>query len=99
MRVIDTGLKGAAENMAWDRALMEARAKDIIPDTIRFLRFRPCALVGYHQAVKEEIRVDYCRANRIEINRRITGGGAIYFDEEFKGVPLRLVLCVNSTVA
>ncbi len=81
IRVIDTGLKGAAENIAWNRALMSMRGKNQIPNTIRFLRYTPSALVGYHQVVADEIRVDYCRANGIEINRRITGGGAIYFDE------------------
>jgi len=81
IRVIDTGLRGAAENIAWDRALMTLREQDKIADTIRFLRFTPSAIVGYHQRVADEIRVDYCRASGIEINRRVTGGGAIYFDE------------------
>lgn len=81
-RVIDTGLLSGAENLAWDQALLRARAEGLIPDTLRYLRFSPpVALVGYHQAVEEEIRTDYCREQGIEINRRITGGGAIYFDE------------------
>ena len=81
-RVIDTGLLSGAENMAWDEALLTARCRGIIPDTLRYLRFTPpVALVGYHQAVSEEIRTDYCRASGIQINRRVTGGGAIYFDE------------------
>jgi lipoate---protein ligase len=82
IRVIDTGLLSGAENMAWDEALLTARAQGIIPDTLRFLRFSPpVALVGFHQAVAEEIRLDYCRQEGIAINRRITGGGAIYFDQ------------------
>jgi len=82
IRIIDTGLLSGAENMAWDEALLTARAQGIIPDTLRYLRFSPpVALVGYHQAVAEEIRLDYCQQKGIEINRRITGGGAIFFDE------------------
>ncbi|MBI5582831.1 MAG: DUF116 domain-containing protein [Deltaproteobacteria bacterium] len=81
-RVIDTGPLSGAENMAWDEALLTARCRGLIPDTLRYLRFSPpVALVGYHQAVAEEIRTDYCRARGIQINRRVTGGGAIYFDE------------------
>ena len=81
-RVIDTGLLSGAENMAWDEALLAARCRELIPDTLRYLRFTPpVALVGYHQSVSEEIRTDYCRASGIQINRRVTGGGAIYFDE------------------
>ena len=82
IRVIDTGLLSGAENMAWDEALLAARAQGIIPDTLRYLRFSPpVALVGYHQAVAEEIRVEYCLQEGIDVNRRITGGGAIFFDE------------------
>lgn len=79
--MIDTGLKSAVENIAWDRALVAARREGAIGDTIRFLRFTPSALVGYHQSVGQEIRVDYCKQRGIDINRRVTGGGAIYFDE------------------
>lgn len=82
LRIIDTGLLSGAENMAWDEALLAARVQDIIPDTLRYLRFSPpVALVGYHQAVAEEIRLDYCTREGIDINRRVTGGGAVFFDE------------------
>jgi lipoate-protein ligase A len=30
--------------------------------------------------VEHEVRIDYCTKHGIDINRRITGGGAIYFD-------------------
>ena len=49
-----------------------------IPDTLRFLRFPPTALIGRHQALNQEIDLDYCRKNDIGVVRRITGGGAIY---------------------
>jgi lipoate-protein ligase A len=76
----------AAQNMALDEALLELKGRGKTPDTIRFLQFRPRAvLVGYHQSVDEEIRSDFCRRHNIEINRRITGGGAIFFDENQLG--------------
>ncbi|RLJ01267.1 MAG: lipoate--protein ligase family protein, partial [Candidatus Aenigmatarchaeota archaeon] len=66
--------------MALDEAILEARSRGLIPNTLRFLQFSPhCVLVGYHQTVSQEVRVDYCRAQGIEINRRITGGGALYW--------------------
>jgi lipoate---protein ligase len=80
-RVIDTGIRGGRANIAFDQALVEARREGMIPDTIRFLRFRPSALLGRHQYLSQEIRADYCAAHGIEIGRRITGGGGIYFDE------------------
>ena len=80
-RVIDTGIRDGRSNIAFDRALIEARKEDAIPDTIRFLRFRPAALVGVHQILSHEVRLDYCRENNIQVGRRITGGGGLYLDE------------------
>jgi len=85
-RFIDTGVRTAAENMALDDAILEAHSKGLIPNTLRFLQFSPNAvLVGYHQSVDKEIRVDFCEKRGIEINRRITGGGALYFDSSQLG--------------
>jgi lipoate-protein ligase A len=80
-RVIDTGIRDGRRQIAFDQALIDARKVDAIPDTIRFLRFPPTALIGRHQSLSRELRLDYCRANGIGLARRITGGGAIYFDE------------------
>lgn len=81
-RLLDTGVKTAAENMALDETLLESKGRGASPNTIRFLQFYPPAvLVGYHQNIEEEVRVDFCKKTGIDINRRITGGGAIYFDE------------------
>lgn len=89
-RIIDTGLRPAAENIALNRALLEARQADEIPGTLRFLRFTPSALIGFHQSPEQELDLGYCRANGVAIQRRITGGGAIYFDETQIGWELYL---------
>jgi lipoate-protein ligase A len=79
-RLLDTGARSAAENMAIDEALLECKAAGRIPHTLRFLQFsNPTVLVGHHQSVEEEVRLDYCRSHGIEINRRLTGGGALYW--------------------
>ncbi|MDD5659964.1 MAG: lipoate--protein ligase, partial [Actinomycetota bacterium] len=75
-RVIDTGELTAAENMALDSIILELREENLVPDTIRFLSFKPhSALVGQFQSVEKEIRTSFCRQNGIDINRRVTGGG------------------------
>jgi len=85
-RLLDTGHRSAAENMALDDVILECRAKGLIPDTLRFLQFDPPAvLVGYHQAVEQEVRTDFCESRGIDINRRLTGGGAIFFDKKSLG--------------
>ncbi len=81
IRVIDTGLRSGRENVAFDQALIEAHNAGRSPPTVRFLRFRPCALVGLHQMLSHEVRLEYCARHGIEVGRRITGGGGLYLDE------------------
>lgn len=78
-RVLDSPPRGAAEHMALDEVIMQAHSENLVPNTLRFLQFKPCALVGLHQNTCLEVNVPYCRANGIEINRRITGGGSLYW--------------------
>ena len=80
-RVIDTGLREGRANIAFDQALIDAHKAGEAPDTIRFLRFPPTALIGRHQALSQEVQLAHCYDNDIGVVRRITGGGAIYFDE------------------
>jgi lipoate-protein ligase A len=85
-RLLDTPPMTAAENMALDDTLLELKGRGGNPNTIRFLQFSPrTVLVGFHQSIQEEVRSDYCRTQRIDVNRRITGGGAIFFDESQLG--------------
>ncbi|MDX9768642.1 MAG: biotin/lipoate A/B protein ligase family protein [Ectothiorhodospiraceae bacterium] len=89
-RVLDTGVRRAAENFAINRAVLEAHQQSKAPHTIRFLSFEPSALVGFHQDVEQELNLDYIRAHGIDIQRRLTGGGALYFDAEQIGWELYL---------
>jgi lipoate---protein ligase len=80
-RVIDTGIRPGRRQIAFDQAIIDLHKSGRVPDTIRFLRFPPTALIGRHQALSHELKLDYCRQHGIDVVRRITGGGAIYFDE------------------
>ena len=80
-RVVDTGVLEGRFNIAIDQAMIEEHQAGRIPDTLRYMRFPPTALIGRHQALRQEVDVDYCHAHGIGIVRRITGGGAIYLDE------------------
>jgi lipoate-protein ligase A len=80
-RVIDTGLRAGRRQIAFDQAMIDAHRAGAIPDTVRFLRFPPTALIGRHQCLAREVNLAHCRAHGIGVARRITGGGAIYFDE------------------
>ncbi|NND36295.1 MAG: lipoate--protein ligase family protein [Gammaproteobacteria bacterium] len=80
-RIIDTGVREGRANIAFDAALIELREANAVPDTIRFMRFPPTALIGRHQDLSREINLAYCAQDGVGTVRRITGGGAIYLDE------------------
>jgi lipoate-protein ligase A len=89
-RVIDTGVREGRRQIAFDQALIELHKAGRAPDTVRFLRFPPTVLIGRHQVMRHEVRLEYCRAHGIGLVRRITGGGAIYLDEGQAGWELVL---------
>ncbi|MGI9405299.1 MAG: lipoate--protein ligase family protein [Hyphomicrobiaceae bacterium] len=101
-RVIDSGVAEGRQQIAFDQALVELHSEGTVPDSLRFLRFPPTVLVGRHQVLSHEIKVKHCRDNGIGIVRRITGGGAIYLDENQVGWELvfdRRNLPMNDLVA
>jgi len=86
IRLIDTKALPASANMALDNIILDEISVGNSPATFRFLQFEPAAaLVGYNQDVNLEIRTDFCKSSNIDINRRITGGGAILFQESALG--------------
>ncbi|MFO7962375.1 MAG: lipoate--protein ligase family protein [Desulfobacterales bacterium] len=85
-RLLDLPPMTAAEHMALDDVLLALKGDGKTLNTVRFLQFSPPAvLLGHHQAAEEEIRSDYCRKMGIQVNRRITGGGAVFLDERQLG--------------
>lgn len=82
-RLIDTGLNDAFYNMALDEAIVVARAKGLVPNTIRFFRWEPSAVsIGYFQSMTEEVDIETCDRMGINYVRRRTGGGAVYHDRD-----------------
>jgi len=99
LRILDTAILEGRLNIAIGQAIVEARQIGQVPDTLRFLRFPPTALVGRHQALGQEIDLDYCAAHGIGVARRITGGGAIFMEPGLLGWELaidRRTLGVNA---
>ena len=93
--VIDTGLRTGRENIAHDQAMIDAHVDGVIGDTFKFIHFKPCALVGRHQDLSQELKLDECAKRGVQTVRRVTGGGAIYFDEGQLGWAL---VCNRKTV-
>jgi lipoate-protein ligase A len=67
--------------MAVDEAVLIARAKDYAPNTLRFYLWSPSAVsVGRFQTVENEVQLENCRTEGVDVVRRITGGGTVYHD-------------------
>jgi lipoate-protein ligase A len=80
-RLLDTGLQSPDRNSAINRALLEARHANEIPNTLRFGRSTRCVLVGYHDRFSDFVDLEYCRQGDIPIRRRIAGAATAYIDE------------------
>ncbi|MBS3778582.1 MAG: lipoate--protein ligase family protein [Candidatus Thermoplasmatota archaeon] len=82
-RLLKTGFQPAAVNMAIDRAILVAHSKGNVPPTVRFYGWNPPAIsIGYFQNLTEEVDLKTCKQYHIDYVRRITGGGAVFHDDE-----------------
>jgi len=95
IRVIDTGLRTGRENIAHDQAMIDAHVDGVIGDSFKFIHFNPCALVGRHQDLSQELKLEECKRLGVQTVRRVTGGGAIYLDNGQLGWAL---ICDRRTV-
>ncbi|MGI6092877.1 MAG: lipoate--protein ligase family protein [Veillonellaceae bacterium] len=82
-RLVNSGVGTAAQNMAVDEAILKAHAAGEVPPTLRFYGWHPAAVsLGYFQSADAEIDIAACRANGIDLVRRLTGGRAVLHDME-----------------
>lgn len=67
--------------MAVDEAILNSVSSGDSPTTLRFYSWPwPAVALGYFQSVKQEVNIDTCERDGVEIFRRLTGGGAVYKD-------------------
>ena len=67
----------AAMNMAVDEAILLAQEQQPNP-TLRFYGWtQPAFSFGYFQNIAKEVDIDACRADGIELVKRMTGGGTV----------------------
>lgn len=82
-RLLDTSLNDAFYNMALDEAILIARSRNLVPNTVRLFRWEPSAVsIGYFQSMRQEVDIPTCDRNGIQYVRRHTGGGAVYHDRD-----------------
>ena len=76
-RLLNMGKNSAAMNMAIDEAILAAQKEQPNP-TLRFYGWtQPTFSFGYFQDIASEVDVEACRAEGIELVKRMTGGGTV----------------------
>lgn len=76
MTVIVSTSRKPGFNLAAEEYLFSQSQEDIV-----FLYINnPCVVIGSNQAIHEEVNLNYCKSNKIEVMRRLSGGGAVYHD-------------------
>lgn len=82
-RFLTTGYNPASYNMALDEAVLQHIADGRSSPTLRFYGWKPPAIsIGYFQSLEEEVDLDACKKHGVDFVRRITGGGAVFHDQE-----------------
>jgi lipoate---protein ligase len=83
VQLFETRADEAARNMSLDEALLDAAAAGAQTPCLRFYSWRPPALtIGYSLDAAAETDSEACREAGAPVVRRITGGGAVFHDNE-----------------
>jgi len=82
-RYLPLQTNNAAMNMAIDEAILTARVAEKVPNTLRFYRWQPSTVsIGKNQTPENEVYLDACKQQGIDVVRRCSGGGTVYHDFE-----------------
>ncbi|MDK2820744.1 MAG: lipoyl(octanoyl) transferase [Clostridia bacterium] len=82
-RLLDTGKSDPYTNMAIDEAILLKHQKGKMLPTLRFYGWTPPTIsLGYFQDVHKEIDVEAVQERGFGLVRRITGGRAVFHDNE-----------------
>jgi len=98
-RIIPVQVADAFTNMAVDEAILESRIQRKVPNTIRFYRWNPSAVsIGRFQSMEKEVNIDACRKLKVDVVRRVTGGGAVYHDYSHELTYSVVIDCSNPKI-
>ena len=76
MTIIHSHSHSPTFNLAAEEFLFSKRQEDML-----FLYVNePSVIIGSNQAIRNEVDLDFCVQNNIQVVRRMSGGGAVYHD-------------------
>jgi len=81
-RFIPLEIRNGYWNMALDEAILRAVIEKKSSNTLRFYKWSPStASIGRNQSLSTEIDLEFADKKGFNVVRRITGGGAVFHDE------------------
>ncbi len=75
VRVLSLSMGTVAENLALEHSIIQSKFP-----TLRVWKNSDTVVLGRTQDIHKEVDLYYCKENNIEVNRRISSGGAVYHD-------------------
>lgn len=82
-RLLDTDLAAPAYTAACDEAIVKARQKNLVPDTLHlYRRDRPTISLGYFERIEDTVNLEAAERRGVQLVRRFSGGSAIYTDQD-----------------
>jgi len=79
-RILQTGFDSAYLNMGLDEAILDSVATGVSLPTLRIYGWKPSAIsLGYFQGALEEVDVEACRQQGVDLALRRSGATASLF--------------------
>ncbi|MEM3506498.1 MAG: lipoate--protein ligase family protein [Candidatus Bathyarchaeia archaeon] len=79
-RLIEFNSFNPKMNLALEEAILRSILEKRASNTLILWRNSSSVIVGLFNDVMAEVNIEVCKANNVEIVRRISGGGAVYHD-------------------
>ncbi|NDP22348.1 MAG: lipoate--protein ligase family protein [Paludibacter sp.] len=76
MKIIHSNSTSTAFNLAAEEYLFS----NVLDDVLFLYVNEPSVIIGSNQVLRNEINIEFCHENNIQIFRRMSGGGAVFHD-------------------
>ncbi len=77
-------------NVRMDEKMLYLVGNDAMNQSVRFYKNRDSVILGRFQCIELEVNEEYCKSNNISVLKRVSGGGAVFHDENNLNVSVYL---------
>ncbi len=77
-------------NVETDEEMLYLVGNNAMNQSVRFYKNRDSVILGRFQCIELEVNEEYCKRNNISVLKRVSGGGAVFHDENNLNVSIYL---------